>query len=98
MKTFKDVKVGDFLPYYLLPNDITFVEVIRAYYDPNYKRMFITVKIDEKEVRYIIYNDFKCGYLYSDIDKIIQEREQALEFHKLRIKEIENFLYKIKEL
>jgi hypothetical protein len=98
MKTFKDVKVGDFLPYYLSPNDITFVEVVRTYYDPDYKRVFITVKIDEKEVGYISYNYFKCGYLYSDIGEIIQEREQALEFHKLKIKEIENFLYKIKEM
>lgn len=98
MKTFKDVKVGDFLPYYLLPNDITFVEVIRVYNEPQNFRNFITVKIGEKEKTYVAYNVFKCGYLYSDIGKIIQEREQALEFHKLRIKEIENLLYKIKEL
>lgn len=98
MKTFADCKVGDFLPYYLSPNDITFVEVVRIYHDPQNFRIFITVKIDEKEVEYISYNYFKCGYLYSDIGEIIQEREQRLEFHKLKIKEIENFLYKIKEL
>lgn len=98
MKTFKDVKVGDFLPYYILPNDITFVEVIRVYNDPQNFRIFITFKINEKEETYIIFDDFKCGFLYSDIGKIIQEREQAIEYYKLKIKEIENFLYKIKEM
>ena len=98
MKTFKDVKVGDFLPYYISPNDITFVEVVRIYDDPNSERIFITVKINEKEQRHVAYNDFQCGCLYSDIGKIIQQREQALEFYKLRIKDIENLLYKIKEL
>ena len=98
MKTFKDVKVGDFLPYYLSPNDVTFVEVISVCHDPQKFRVFITVKINEKAQNYIAYNDFKCGCLYSDIGKIIQQREQALEFHKSKIKEIENFLYKIKEM
>ena len=98
MKTFKVVKVGDFLPYYLSPTDVTFVEVVRIYDDPNSERIFITVKINEKEQRHVAYDDFQCGCLYSDIGKIIQQREQALEFYKLRIKEIENLLYKIKEL